>query len=463
MALRRLEEHEPGERQDPTRHAQPAGGGEYPAPTAASPNRLHAGGRFKPRGIEPHHLGGNGCQGSNIALPFRQVDTNQGRILERLPDRQHPFPGSLGAIVNLLGKHDRRPVQDGTDLNFATHHGCDGLGVISSNGRKGSGTLGIHMHGTLAVSDRGIPLGVPRIEFDCPEGGSERGKPPEERKSARWLRGWRDGSLLAAEANAVKGRADGVGVVSVMDREGDIAALFVEQRDRGGADILVRARADRVLADGERLFAEVRASAPRSRHEIRVDRASARRAARGQKAFAGREARRAAVELRWLDLSVPVPRKERGRLGSEPVPLTAVHALEPSPPSGAEALEWLLLTTLPVGSADEARRVLDLYALRWRIEDWHRILKSGCEIEKSGFRTAEGRRDLLEIAEQQYGRKSILIASQIPVDRWPRVIGEPTIADAVLDRIVHNAYRIELKGESQRKRNRPPPLNGGGA
>ena len=76
--------------------------------------------------------------------------------------------------------------------------------------------------------------------------------------------------------------------------------------------------------------------------------------------------------------------------------------------------------------------------------------------------SAEGRRDLLEIVEQRYGRKSILIASQIPVDRWPRVIGEPTIADAVLDRIVHNAYRIELKGESQRKRNRPPPLNGGG-
>ena len=79
-----------------------------------------------------------------------------------------------------------------------------------------------------------------------------------------------------------------------------------------------------------------------------------------------------------------------------------------------------------------------------------------------GF-SAEGRRDLLEIVEQRYGRKSILIASQIPVDRWPKLIAEPTIADAVLDRIVHNAYRIELKGESQRKRNRPPPLNGGGA
>ena len=78
-----------------------------------------------------------------------------------------------------------------------------------------------------------------------------------------------------------------------------------------------------------------------------------------------------------------------------------------------------------------------------------------------GF-SAEGRRDLLEIVEQRHGRKSILIASQIPVEGWPKVIGEPTIADAVLDRIVHNAYRIELSGESQRKRNKPPPLDGSG-
>ena len=76
-----------------------------------------------------------------------------------------------------------------------------------------------------------------------------------------------------------------------------------------------------------------------------------------------------------------------------------------------------------------------------------------------GF-SAEGRRDLLEIVEARHGRKSILIASQIPVERWPEVIGEPTIADAVLDRIVHNAYRIDLEGESQRKRNKPPPLGG---
>lgn len=75
--------------------------------------------------------------------------------------------------------------------------------------------------------------------------------------------------------------------------------------------------------------------------------------------------------------------------------------------------------------------------------------------------SAEGRRDLLEIVEGRHGRKSVLIASQIPVQKWAEVIGEPTIADAVLDRVVHSAYHIHLKGDSQRKRNQPPPLEGG--
>ncbi len=74
--------------------------------------------------------------------------------------------------------------------------------------------------------------------------------------------------------------------------------------------------------------------------------------------------------------------------------------------------------------------------------------------------SAESRRDLLEIVEQRHARASILIASQIPAEHWPKVIAEPTIADAILDRIVHNAYRIEITGDSQRKRNRPPPLGG---
>ena len=65
--------------------------------------------------------------------------------------------------------------------------------------------------------------------------------------------------------------------------------------------------------------------------------------------------------------------------------------------------------------------------------------------------TANQRRDLMEIVEERYGRRSVLITSQLTLDKWHDVIGEPTFADAILDRIVHNAYRLELNGPSLRK------------
>jgi DNA replication protein DnaC len=64
-------------------------------------------------------------------------------------------------------------------------------------------------------------------------------------------------------------------------------------------------------------------------------------------------------------------------------------------------------------------------------------------------------RDLLEIVEDRYDKGSLIITSQVPVGRWHELIGVPTLADAVLDRIIHNAYRIELAGESLRKRGSP--------
>ena len=65
--------------------------------------------------------------------------------------------------------------------------------------------------------------------------------------------------------------------------------------------------------------------------------------------------------------------------------------------------------------------------------------------------TASQRRDLMEIVEDRYGAGSTLITSQLPLSTWHDVIGEPTFADAILDRIVHNAYRLELSGQSLRK------------
>lgn len=66
--------------------------------------------------------------------------------------------------------------------------------------------------------------------------------------------------------------------------------------------------------------------------------------------------------------------------------------------------------------------------------------------------TGDQRRDLLEIMDDRHDRGSTVVTSQVPVDHWHEVIANPTIADAVLDRLIHNAHRIVLKGESMRKR-----------
>ena len=73
---------------------------------------------------------------------------------------------------------------------------------------------------------------------------------------------------------------------------------------------------------------------------------------------------------------------------------------------------------------------------------------------------AQSRAALMEIIEDRHGKTSLIITSQLPVSKWHEVIGEKTIADAILDRIVHDAHRIELKGESMRRKRKPETENG---
>ena len=237
-------------------------------------------------------------------------------------------------------------IQDGTDLNFAEHGGCVGLGQIGKNSNA-QGTLGLHMHSMLVVNGDGLPLGLPQIQSEAPDGQAQRGKPLEERKTFRWICGLRECAELAKEL-------DGVRPVTVMDREADVFALFAEQRRLSTVDLLVRAKHNRSLGkDVPKLFAGVRAEA-------------------------------AQVELRWRAVALPDPDK-----AAAAARLNLVHVREETQPEGAERLEWFLLTTLAVQSRQDAEQVLDWYRLRWRIEDWHRLLKTGCKVEYLAHRTGE--------------------------------------------------------------------------
>jgi len=75
-------------------------------------------------------------------------------------------------------------------------------------------------------------------------------------------------------------------------------------------------------------------------------------------------------------------------------------------------------------------------------------------LDDFGLKTLDNNQSLvlLEIFEDRHGKRSTIITSQLPVNKWFEIIGEPTIADAILDRLVHSSHRIELEGESMRKK-----------
>ena len=118
--------------------------------------------------------------------------------------------------------------------------------------------------------------------------------------------------------------------------------------------------------------------------EIQVARLSGRRASRRQKAREVRAERVAQAGLRWLEVELADPERRQPA-----VRLNLVHVREESEPAGAERLEWFLLTMLAVASREDVERVLEWYRLRWRIEDWQPVLKSGCKVEDLGHRRGE--------------------------------------------------------------------------
>ena len=275
-------------------------------------------------------------------------------------------------------------IQDGTDLNYSGLDQCEGLGVMGANqtGARGSG---LHLHSTLVVSTEGLPIGVLKAQFTAPVVKSAehariaRALPIEQKKTFAWIAGLRDCVSLQKELPQTR-------QVCLMDREADFFELFDEQRTTGKVDLLVRAKHDRTMLDDTHLFDALRQSPVQSSLQIAVPRQSARPKKSKQKARTAREQRTADVQLRFVPMVLRPPSDQKQKA---PITLTVVHVLEPSPPPDTKALEWFLLTTCTIDSVDDAQACLSWYCLRWRIEDWHRVLKSGCRIEDLAHHSAD--------------------------------------------------------------------------
>jgi len=285
-------------------------------------------------------------------------------------------------------------IQDGTDLNYTNLDQCEGLHTLGKN-QTGAKSKGLHLHSTLAVTTTGLPLGV--LRADCPEPQpkplkvqDKNGKltnppsyriPIEQKKTFSWIEGLRD-------LNAIARQIPGPRLISVMDREADFFELFDEWRQDPQVELLVRAMYDRKTATGARLFEAVRNTPVRHRYSIRIPRLSARPKRSRQPARPARAMRVADVALRYARITLQAP-DYPGQQGKAPVEVSIIHVVEENAPPGVKRLEWFLLTTIHIPDVETALQCVRWYCLRWRIEDWHRVLKSGCRIEAVGHKTAD--------------------------------------------------------------------------
>ena len=298
--------------------------------------------------------------------------------------------------ANILATHRHRSVQrfrnqttvlaiqDGTDLRFATRPGCEGLQIIGRN-QTNSKTAGIQMHTTMAVTDQRLPLGILRLGFDRLTQHSEPSK--KGKKTDRWLEGFKD---TAQAARQVSGKTQ---VVAVGDREADFFELFEAQRHHPRVNLLVRAHHNRMIGKKvPKLFDQMSEGSVDRIMEVEIKGLTERLKSSRQPARPARLKRVAQCELRFRQLTLPATIK-----GVAPIKLSTVHIKEISPPEDEPPVQWHLLTTLEVKDANRAQQVVEYYLQRWRIEDFFRVLKSGCKIEALLFRTAERLRRVIAI------------------------------------------------------------------
>ena len=261
-------------------------------------------------------------------------------------------------------------VQDTTTLNYTGLKQTRGLGSLGED--KGQG---LWLHSLLAFRPDRVPLGVTAVRCwardqsaDPTRGRNAKGI--DEKESVRWLEAFHQGARMARRMPQTQ-------LVVLSDREGDLYELHdAVQVCPSNLHLLVRAQHDRRLAAPPKLW-EFMAAQP-----LGQQRALAVPRRRGQ------PARTATVEVRWAQVNLQSPAV--GNKKNWPaLSLWAIWVYEPHPPAGVEAIAWMLLTDLPLTDAQTAWEKVQWYCQRWGIEEWHRVLKSGCGVEQREFKTAE--------------------------------------------------------------------------
>ena len=256
-------------------------------------------------------------------------------------------------------------IQDTTSLNYNTHEKTEGIGYISDK------TLGVNIHSSLAVTTDGLTLGLldqrsyNRIEAkdDSRSHESKKTRTLEEKESFRWVKSLEMSNALLPET---------VKVLNVCDREGDMYELL-DAAESGGHLFLIRVAQNRMTMDNRKILDAIRQKNSMGKAEITIPRDSRRNV----------KERDGVLQIRYgrFEIKRPYILNKNKALGDS-VGVWVIHAKEECPPKGIEPIEWFLMTNEPVESVEAAYERIYYYTQRWKIEQFHYVLKSGCAVEK---------------------------------------------------------------------------------
>jgi Transposase DNA-binding/Transposase Tn5 dimerisation domain len=295
---------------------------------------------------------------------------------ERISDAKLLQPIAAATAADARGQAVIYAVQDTTSFNYSHLKQTAGLGLLNDSPTA----RGLHWHSTLALGCDGVPFGLLDRQWWIRPPGQRHAKNHKRRRlerkeSMKWLRGIR-ASQAVLEGLPPEQRPR---LVHVMDREGDIHEVL-ETISAGPDSAVIRCVHDRkVDSPSGYTHAAIRSTTPLGTKTLALPRSH------------GQAARKATVEMRATSLTIMPNRKKHSQ--RREVVWTLVEVWEPQPPAGTEGLHWLLWTREPAATLDQAWAVVIIYTYRWRIEEYHLVLKSGCHAEKleleSGVRLAK--------------------------------------------------------------------------
>jgi len=245
------------------------------------------------------------------------------------------------------------------------------------------------LHSALATTTSGLPLGSINSDYSTPHEKTKKDPrkphkiPLEEKKTFSWVKQHRDLVKISKQIPDTK-------MVHICDREADFYEFFEEQQKEPRVDVLIRAKHNRSISadisqEPDKLFNFIQSTKPLGKTTIALPSKSARSKKSKQKASKFRPARNATLTIYAKKISIRPPSYYPDK---KPIKITIIYAIEDNPPTGVEPIKWYLLTTLKVKTAQDAITYLDWYTKRWRIEDFFRVLKSGCKITKLKLNSA---------------------------------------------------------------------------